>query len=109
MRGEIWWADVDGPQPVVLLSGERTCEIRAMFIVEPARTDIEGVGVELPVGHDEGLPDARVVRVVALRGGRIACNWLVTLREKDLMRRVGMLSAKKLEELARMMKLAELE
>jgi mRNA interferase MazF len=109
MRGEVWWAEVDGVQPVVLLSGRDAGEIQAMFIVEPARGDIEGVCVELPVGPDEGLPDARAVRVALRRDGVIPCSWLVTLREADLVRRAGALSAGKLQELTRMMQLAELE
>ena len=109
MRGDVWWAEVDGVQPVVLLSGTQKREIRAIFVVEPARVDIEGVCVELPIGRDEGLPDAGAVRVAVPQDGAIPCNWLVTLREQDLVTRAGVLSAKKLQELARMMKLAELE
>jgi len=109
MRGEVWWAEVDGVQPVVLLSGDREREIQAIFVVEPARVDIEGVCVELPVGEDEGLAETGAVRVATPRQGAIACNWLVTLRQEDLVRRAGALSPQKLQALARMMKLAELE
>jgi mRNA interferase MazF len=109
MRGEVWWADVDGERPVVLLSGDRAREIQAMFVVEPARADIEGVCVELPIGRDEGLPDPGALRVAIPRKGAIPCNWLVTLREDDLVKRAGALSVEKLQDLARMMKLAELE
>ena|ERR1700761_6058779 len=109
MRGEVWWAQVDGMQPVVLLSGDREREIRAIFVVEPAGVDIEGVCVELPIGGDEGLADAGVVRVATPQEGAIPCNWLVTLGEADLVTRVGALSAEKRQELTRMMRLAELE
>jgi mRNA interferase MazF len=108
-RGEVWWADVNGLQPVVLLSGDREREIQAILVVEPARVDIEGVCVELPVGQSEGLSDQGAVRVATPREGAIPCSWLVTLREADLVRRAGALSVDKLQELARMMKLAELE
>jgi mRNA interferase MazF len=110
MRGEVWWAEVDGVvQPVMLLSSDRGREIQAMFVVEPAGADIEGVCVELPIGRDEGLSGPGALRVAIPHQGAIPCNWLVTLSEEDLVRRAGALSVEKLEEFARMMKLAELE
>ena len=109
MRGEVWWAQVNGVQPVVLLSGADDREIQAIFVVAPASADIEGVCIELPIGRDEGLPDAGVVRVATPREGAIPCQWLVTLGQQDLVKRAGALSAEKLQALARMMQLAELE
>jgi len=111
MRGEIWWAQVNGPQPVVLLSGGGggEGELRAVFVVEPARAEIEGVCIELSLGPDEGLPDAAVVRVALPRDGAIPCSWLVTLGRDDLVRRAGVLSPDKLQDLSRMMRRAGLE
>jgi len=109
MRGDVWWADVEGVKPVVVLSGDEPGEIRAMFIVEPARADIEGVCLELPVGQAEGLSDPGAVRVALPSAVAFPCSWLVTLRKEDLTRRAGALSSAKLEELGRMMALAGLE
>ncbi len=109
MPGDVWWARVGDVLPVVLLSAPQEREIRAVFVVEPARVNIDGVCVELPIGRDEGLPDARVVRVATPQEGAIPCNWLVTLGEDDLVERAGALSAEKLQELMRMMTRAGLD
>jgi len=109
MRGEVWWARVNGEQPVVLLSDDGRGDIQAVFVVEPATTDIEGVCVELPIGPDEGLADPGAVRVALPRDGAIPCSWLVTVGRDDLVRRAGALSAEKLRDLTRIMTLAGLE
>lgn len=55
-RGEVWWAKFDEPRPVVLLSGDEPSGFRAMQVVAPADTDISGLGAEVAVGIQEGLP-----------------------------------------------------
>jgi mRNA interferase MazF len=107
-RGEVWWANLDGPRPVVLLSVNGASEIRAILIVPAAGGDITGVAVEVTLGTDEGLSSEGVVRVALPRPGRINCAWLVTLRRVDLEEHAGALSSDKLAEVEHALKLAGL-
>jgi mRNA interferase MazF len=108
-RGEVWWVDFDERRPVVLLSGEEASGFRAMQVVAPAGTEISGVGVEVAVGADEGLPLEGVLRVALPRPGLIPCTWLVTLTDEDLIERAGVLSSTKLGELKDALRLGGLE
>lgn len=88
-RGELWWADVDKRRPVVLVSREEAYEVRALVIVAPVSTAVRGFSVEVRVGKKEGLARPCVVN----------CDWLVTLPKRDLVERIGALSASKLDQL----------
>ena len=88
-RGEIWWAEVDEPRPVCLLSRREAYDVRALVIVAPVSTTIRGYAVELRVGKREGLARTSVIN----------CDWLVTLPKARLARRLGTLSPEKLERL----------
>ncbi|MEU6565349.1 type II toxin-antitoxin system PemK/MazF family toxin [Streptomyces parvulus] len=107
-RGEVWWAEVDGRRPVVLLSREGP-EFRAMQVVAPAGVELGGVAAELAVGASEGLPVEGVLRVALPRPGLIPCTWLVTLHRKDLVERAGTLSPAKLGDLRELLRLGGLE
>lgn len=98
-RGEVWWARFDERRPVVLLSGEDPSGFRAMLVVAPADTCISGLGVEVAVGAQEGLPFDGVLRFVYPRPGFIPCTWLTTLTRDDLLERVGAVSSAKLSEI----------
>jgi mRNA interferase MazF len=98
-RGEVWWAQVDERCPVVLLSQDGADKVRAIVVVAPASTSIDGHAVEVKVGAGEGLPLEGVVRVALPRPGRIKCSWLVTLSQTDLLERLGALSSAKLSQL----------
>ena len=67
-RGEIWWVEFDERRPVVLLSAEEPSGFLAMQVVAPADTDITGLGIEVAVGAEEGLPSRRRAAVRASRG-----------------------------------------
>jgi mRNA interferase MazF len=108
-RGEVWWARLDEKRPVVILSGDGARELRAIIIVPPATTDIQGTATELKVGTDEGLFGEGVLRVALPRSDRTLCNWLVTLGEGDLVDRVGLLSPEKLCQLGEILRLGGLE
>jgi mRNA interferase MazF len=88
-RGEIWWATVDKPRPVCLVSRNEAYGVRALVITAPISTTIRGYSVEVRVGSREGLPRSSVVN----------CDWLVTLPKARLERRLGALSAGKLRQL----------
>jgi mRNA interferase MazF len=98
-RGEVWWAEFDERRPVVLLSGEDPSGFRAMQVVAPADTDISGLGAEVAVGIQEGLPFEGVLRVGFPRPGFTPCTWLTTLSRDDLIERAGAVSAAKLSEI----------
>ena len=98
-RGEVWWAEFDKRRPVVLLSGEDPSGFRAMQVVAPADTDFSGLGTEVAVGVQEGLPFDGVLRFAFPRPGFTPCTWLTTLSREDLIERAGAVSAAKLSEI----------
>ncbi|MCX2953229.1 type II toxin-antitoxin system PemK/MazF family toxin [Lentzea sp. NEAU-D7] len=98
-RGEVWWAEFDERRPVVLLSEEDPSGFRVMQVVAPADTDISGLGIEVAVGVQEGLPFDGVLRFGFPRPGSTPCTWLTTLRREDLVERAGAVSATKLDEI----------
>jgi mRNA interferase MazF len=107
-RGEVWWAFGAQRCPVVILSSRDETEFRAIYVVPAAETDISGIAIELPVGHNEGMASG-VLRVGIARQDRINCSWLVSLRESDLNTKVGVLDEEKLSKLAEMLRLGGLE
>jgi mRNA interferase MazF len=70
-----------------------------MQVVAPADTDISGLGIEVTVGIQEGLPFEGVLRLVFPRPGLTPCTWLTTLSREDLIERAGTLSPEKLSEI----------
>jgi mRNA interferase MazF len=97
-RGEIWWAEFDERRPVVLLSEDEPAGFLTMQVVAPADADIAGLGIEVTVGIQEGLPFEGVLRLVFPRPGFTPCTWLTTLGRDDLIERAGTLSPEKLSE-----------
>jgi len=98
-RGEVWWAEFDERRPVVLLSAEDPSGFQAMQVVAPADTDISGLGIEVAVGVQEGLPFDGVLRFALPWPGFTPCTWLTTLSRDDLTERAGAVSAAKLSEI----------
>ena len=98
-RGEVWWVEFDERRPVVLLSGEDPSGFRVMQVVAPADTDISGLGIEVAVGVQEGLPFDGVLRFAFPWPGFTPCTWLTTLSRDDLIERAGAVSAAKLSEI----------
>ncbi|ANB04161.1 growth inhibitor PemK [Streptomyces ambofaciens] len=97
-RGEIWWADFDERRPIVLLSGDEPSGLQAIQVVAPAGVDISGLGVEVAIGPQEGLPFEGVLRFAFPRPGLTPCTWLTTVAQDDLIERAGVLSCAKLSE-----------
>ncbi|MGX2996361.1 type II toxin-antitoxin system PemK/MazF family toxin [Streptomyces sp. JNUCC 64] len=98
-RGEVWWVQFDERRLVVLLSGDDTSGIRVMQVVPPAGVDLSGLGIEVTVGADEGLPFEGVLRLAVPRPGFTPCTWLTTVPRDDLIERAAVLSAAKLGEI----------
>src|SRR5437764_13705183 len=107
-RGEVWRAFGAESSAVVILSARDEADLRAIYVVPAAETDIAGAAVELPVGREEGLSSG-VVRVALARPDRINCSWLVRLKKTDLNEETGALSEEKLSKLAEILPLAGLE
>jgi mRNA interferase MazF len=108
-RGEVWWADFNGQQAVVLLSGAVESGFSAVQVVAPAGTDLSGVAVEVAVGAPEGLSLEGVVRVALPRPDLIPCTWLITLAEEDLIGQAGVLPSAKLSEIEDALRLGGIE
>jgi mRNA interferase MazF len=98
-RGEVWWVEFDERRPVVLLSGEDPSGFLAMQVVAPLDADISGLGIEVAVGAQEGLPFDGVLRFVFPRPGFTPCTWLTTLSRDDLIEWAGAVPAAKLSEI----------
>ncbi|EGD41744.1 hypothetical protein NBCG_03932 [Nocardioidaceae bacterium Broad-1] len=108
-RGEVWWVEFDERRPVVLLSGEDPSGIQVMQVVAPAGVDITGLGVEVALGAEEGVPFEGVLRFALPRPGFTPCTWLTTLSRDDLIERAGALSSAKLSEVDDALRLADPE
>ncbi|MFD5878328.1 type II toxin-antitoxin system PemK/MazF family toxin [Streptomyces yangpuensis] len=106
-RGEVWWVDFGERRPAVVLSGGSTSGIRVMQVVDPAGVDISGLGVEVAVGAEEGLPCDGVLRFAFRRPGFTPCTWLTTVFQDDLLERAGVLTSAKLHEIEEALRLAE--
>jgi mRNA interferase MazF len=98
-RGEVWWVEFDERRPVVLLSEEDPSGFQAMQVVAPADTDISGLGIEVAVGTQEGLPFDGVLRFAFPQPGFTPCTWLTTLGRDDLIERAGTVPDAKLSEI----------
>ena len=83
----------------MLLSAEDPSGFQAMQVVAPADTDISGLGIEVAVGVQEGLPFDGVLRFALPWPGFTPCTWLTTLSRDDLTERAGAVSAAKLSEI----------
>ncbi|MEV7372924.1 type II toxin-antitoxin system PemK/MazF family toxin [Streptomyces sp. NPDC090301] len=106
-RGEVWWVQYDEQRLVVLLSGDDSNAIRVMQVVAPAGIDISGLGIEVTVGADEGLPFEGVLRLAFPRPGLTPCTWQTTVSRDDLIERAAVLSSVKLSEIDDALRLAE--
>jgi mRNA interferase MazF len=98
-RGEVWWVQFDERRLVVLLSDDDASGIRGVQVVAPAGVDISGLGVEVAVGVEDGLPVEGVLRFAFPRPGFTPCTWLTTLSRDDLIERAAVLSVVKLDEI----------
>jgi mRNA interferase MazF len=98
-QGEIWWVMFDELRPVVLLSEDASSGFLAMQVVAPSGADFSGLGIEVAVGVQEGLPFDGVLRFGFLWPGYTPCTWQTTLRRDDLVEQAGEVSAAKLSEI----------
>jgi mRNA interferase MazF len=97
VRGEVWWAETpSGDRPVIVLTRDRVADrIDAVVVVACTRT-IRGVQSELPLGQEDGLPEACVANFDNLH----------TLRRTAFRQRITTLPPSKLHDACRTLDLA---
>ncbi|MBP2704672.1 type II toxin-antitoxin system PemK/MazF family toxin [Microbispora sp. RL4-1S] len=98
-KGEVWWADFGERRLVVVLSDEADGRFEAMQVVAPAGIDIDGLGVEVTVGTEDGLPSDGVLRWAFPQPGFTFCTWELTLSPEDVTDQVAVLSDAKLQQI----------
>lgn len=104
-RGEVWWVDFGERRPVVLLSESPDARFQAIQIVEPAKVDITGVGLEVTIGSADGLSLEGVIRVAFPGPGMVPCTWLATVTEQDLIEPAGEVPPSKLNAIEEALRL----
>lgn len=94
MRGEVWWAATPaGDRPVLVLTRDPVAaSIGAVVVVACTRT-IRGLMSELPLGVEDGLPEACVA----------SFDNIHTLRRTALRRRICRLSEARMEDACRVL------
>jgi mRNA interferase MazF len=98
-RGEVWWVEFDELRPVVVLSGDEASGFQVIQVVPPADTDISGLGVEVAIGPIDDLAYEGVLRLVFPHPDFLFCTWLTSVTAQSLVKRAGVLSPEKLEEI----------
>lgn len=89
-RGEVWWAEIgEKRRPVLVLTRDPVADRIERLTVAPCTTTIRGVGSEVVLEVDDGVPQRCVVsldNVQPLR--RSALRALITRLSDDAMDRV---------------------
>ncbi|MEX1295408.1 MAG: type II toxin-antitoxin system PemK/MazF family toxin [Candidatus Limnocylindrales bacterium] len=94
VRGEVWWAATPGgDRPVLVLTRDPVADRIGSVIVVACTRTIRGLSSELPLGLDDGLPEACVA----------SFDNIHTLRRDRLRRRITRLSRSKMDEACRVM------
>ena len=88
-HGEIWQAHVNKLRPVVIVSRDDVGGRRSSATVAVVTTTIRDLPAQVLVDHREGLKQLSVVN----------CDDLSTISKDRLIRRIGRLSAEKIEAL----------
>ncbi len=94
VRGEVWWASTPGgDRPVLVLTRDPVADrIGAVVVVACTRT-VRGLTSELPLGPDDGLPEACVA----------SFDNVHTVRKGALRRRITRLSETRMQEACRIL------
>jgi mRNA interferase MazF len=82
-QGEIWWAEAeDKRRPVLVVTRTEAIPVLTWIVVAPVTRTVRGIGTELELGADEGLPE------------RCAASFdnLQPIRRSFLTQRVGQLA-----------------
>ena len=94
VRGEVWWASTPGgDRPVLVLTRDPVADrIGAVVVVACTRT-IRGLMSELPLGVEDGLPEACVA----------VFDNIHTLRRRAFRRRICRLSDARMDDACRVL------
>ncbi len=98
-QGEVWRAELPRPagrRPVVLLSRDEAYSLRNAVTVAEVTTTIRGIPVEVPLGHDDGLPKKCVVNL----------DTIITIRKELLVERITLLRSDKIQQIKTAIKFA---
>ncbi len=91
VHGEIWWADIDKQRPVVVVSRDDAKGRRQRTTVVTITSTIRDIPSEVKLDPRDGLKAPSAAN----------CDELVTIDKSRLVRRIGQLSASRLEEVHR--------
>ena len=95
-HGEIWWARADKERPVVIASRSDRLGRRTKVTCASVTRTIRGIATEVALDESDGIRETSVVN----------CDDLFTIEKSRLVRRVGQLSATRLDQLHRAMRFA---
>ena len=98
-RAEIWWGELPppvGPRPVVVLTRNEVVNTIGAVVVALITRTARGLPTEMAIGRAEGVPRPSVVNL----------DNILTVPRQRLVRVMGQLSAGRVEELDRAVKIA---
>ena len=94
VRGEVWWASVPGGErPVLVLTRDPVADRIGAVVVAACSRTVRGLSSELPLGPEDGMPEACVA----------SFDNLHTLRRAAFRRRIARLSEARMEEVCRVL------
>ena len=94
VRGEVWWAAAPGgDRPVLVLTRDPVADRIGAVVVAACTRTIRGLTSELPLGPEDGMPEACVA----------AFDNLHTLRREAFRGRITRLSPARMEEACRVL------
>lgn len=94
VRGEVWWAATPGgDRPVLVLTRDPVADRIGAVVVAACTRTVRGLSSELPLGPEDGLPEACVA----------SFDNLHTLRRSRLRRRITRLSDARMAEACRVL------
>ena len=90
VRGEVWWATTPGgDRPVLVLTRDPVADRIGAVVVAACTRTVRGLTSELPLGPDDGMPEACVA----------AFDNLHTLRRSAFRRRITRLTETRMQEM----------
>ena len=96
-RGEVWWArDEIGVRPYLVLTRDAAIPLLTRVVAVPLTRTVRGIPSELPLGPDDGLPEACVA----------AFDSITTIDKGGFGERLCTLPAHRMPEVCRALRIA---
>lgn len=95
-HGEIWWARGDKERPVVVASRSDALGRRTQVTCASVTRTIRGIPTEVVLDHLDGMRESSAIN----------CDDLFTIDKDRLVRRIGQLSAARLDDFHRALRFA---